>query len=176
MKERFRLWQCVIGMEETIMNRNSNGMSTGMAILITVGVLLMAGFIMDACTPKCIKSGCNNDAKKGSSYCYLHDHSSYSYKSGSSSYSGSFKSSSSSSNTKNSSTSHETSSDTTSSSKKTYSSGSSSSKKSYSSMDSYDEGYNAIYEDGDYDWDRYWSDDVYASSVDDAMEDDDWDW
>ena len=41
-------------------------------------------------------------------------------------------------------------------------------------MDSYDDGYNAIYEDGDYDWDRYWSDDDYAAGVDDAMEDEDW--
>ena len=176
MKERFRLWQCMIGMEEAIMNRNSNGMSTGMAILCTIVILFFIGWIIQLGTPKCIKSGCSNDAKKGSSYCYLHDYSTYSYKSGNSSYGGSSKSSSSSSNTKNSSASHETSSDTTSSSKKTYSSGSSSSKKSYSSMDSYDEGYNAIYEDGDYDWDRYWSDDDYASGVDDAMEDDDWDW
>ena len=41
-------------------------------------------------------------------------------------------------------------------------------------MDSYDDGYNAIYEDDDYDWDRYRSDDDYASGVDDAMEDEDW--
>ena len=41
-------------------------------------------------------------------------------------------------------------------------------------MDSYDGGYNAIYEDDDYDWDCYWSDDDYASGVDDAMEDEDW--
>ena len=41
-------------------------------------------------------------------------------------------------------------------------------------MDSYDDGYNAIYEDDDYDWDRYQSDDDYAAGVDDAMEDEDW--
>ena len=41
-------------------------------------------------------------------------------------------------------------------------------------MDSYDDGYNAIYEDDDYDWDRYWSDDDYAAGVDDAMEDEAW--
>ena len=41
-------------------------------------------------------------------------------------------------------------------------------------MDSYDDGYNVIYEDDDYDWDRYGSDDDYASGVDDAMEDEDW--
>ena len=30
------------------------------------------------------------------------------------------------------------------------------------------------YEDDDYDWDHYWSDDGYAAGVDDAMEDEDW--
>ena len=96
------------------------------------------------------------------------------YKS-STSYSGNSKSSGSSSTTKSNNTSSgEKSSGTTSNSKKTNSSGSSSSKKNYSSMDSYDDGYNAIYEDGDYDWDRYWSDDDYAAGVDDAMEDEDW--
>ena len=133
------------------MNRNSNGMSTGMALLCTLGILLFIGWMIDLGTPKCIKSGCNNDAKEGSSYCYLHDNSTYRYKSRTS-YSGSSKSSGSS----------------------TKSSGSSSSKKNYSSVDSYDDGYNAIYEDDDYDWDRYWSDDDYASGVDDAMEDEDW--
>ena len=124
-------------------NANANGMSTGMAILCTLGILLFIGWLIDLGTPKCIKSGCDNDAKEGSSYCYLHDNSTYRYKS-STSYSGSSKSSGSSS------------------------------KKNQSSMDSYDDGYNAIYEDDDYDWDRYWSDDDYASGVDDAMEDEDW--
>ena len=41
-------------------------------------------------------------------------------------------------------------------------------------MDSYDDGYNDIYEDDNYDWDRYENDDVYAAGVDDAMEDEDW--
>ena len=50
----------------------------------------------------------------------------------------------------------------------------SSSKKRYSSSDSYDDGYNAIYDDDDYDWDRYRRDDDYAAGVDDAMEDEDW--
>ena len=53
-------------------------------------------------------------------------------------------------------------------------SGSSSSKKTTTSsggLDSYDAGYDDIYMDGDYDYDRYDSDDDYASGVDDAMED-----
>lgn len=59
----------------------------------------------------------------------------------------------------------------TSSNKNTYSYSSSSSKKNHSSMNSYDDGYNAIYEDDDYDWERYQSDDDYAAGVEDAMED-----
>ena len=142
------------------MNRNSNGMSTGMALLCTLGILLFIGWMIDLGTPKCIKSGCDNDAKDGSSYCYLHDNSTYRYKS-STSYSESSNSSGSSSTIKSSNTS---------SGEKS----SSSSKKNQSSMDSYDDGYNAIYEDDDYDWDHYWSDDGYAAGVDDAMEDEDW--
>ena len=69
------------------MNRNLNGMSTGMALLCTPGIILFIGWMIEIGTPKCIKSGCDNDAREGSSYCYLHDNSSYRYKSsGSSSY------------------------------------------------------------------------------------------
>ena len=41
----------------------------------------------------------------------------------------------------------------------------------YDSHTSYDDGYNDIYDDADYDWDRYQEDDDYASGVDDAMDD-----
>ena len=134
------------------MNRKSDGMSTGMAILCTIGVLLFIGWLIDLGTPKCIKSGCDNDAREGSNYCYLHSSSSYRYTSKTTSYNKSTGKSGSSS----------------------YNTSSSSSKKSNSSANSYDDGYNAVYEDDDYDWDRYWSDDDYASGVDDAMEDEDW--
>lgn len=40
----------------------------------------------------------------------------------------------------------------------------------YDSHTSYDDGYNDIYDDADYDWDRYQEDDDYASGVDDAMD------
>lgn len=49
-------------------------------------------------------------------------------------------------------------------------SGSSGSAK-YRTQDSYDDGYEAVYDDDDYDVDRYSEDDDYASGVDDAMED-----
>lgn len=160
------------------MNQNSNGMSTGMAIICTIGIMLFIGLIIDLNTPKCIKSGCDNDAKDGSSYCYLHDDSFYRYKGSSTTYSSSTSSSGSLSSAKSNSTpSSGKNSGTSSSSKKSYSSGVSnnhSSKKKNSSTDSYDDGYNAIYEDDDYDWDRYRSDDDYAAGVDDAMEDEEW--
>ena len=118
----------------------------------------------------CIKSGCDRDCSDGSFYCFLHKPSSsskkYNTNSGSgSSGSSSYKPSSSSSSSSGSSNKP---------------SSSSSSSSAYDSHKDYDDGYNDIYEDGDYDWDRYYEDDDYASGVDDAMDDcedefgDDW--
>ena len=159
------------------MSNNSNGMSTGMALFCTVVIICFIGWIGSLCTPKCKEIGCDNDAKEGSSYCYLHSNSYYRNKSYSSSYSGSsssYGSSGSSTNKSSNTYSGGKSSSSTSSSKSTYSSTSSSTKKKSSSMDSYDDGYDAIYEDDDYDMDRYMSDDDYAAGVDDAMEDEEW--
>ena len=47
---------------------------------------------------------------------------------------------------------------------------------SSSSYDSYDEGYDDIYMNGDYDYDRYDSDYDYAAGVDDAMDEDYEEW
>ncbi len=59
-----------------------------------------------------------------------------------------------------------------STSKKNYSySGNSSDKTKKSPYQAYDDGYEAVYEDDDYDTDRYNSDDDYASGVDDALDD-----
>ena len=55
-------------------------------------------------------------------------------------------------------------------------SGSSSSSYKSSPYDSYDKGYDDIYMDGDYDWDRYNSDPDYADGVDDAMDEFDEEW
>ncbi|WP_283230525.1 hypothetical protein [Fusibacillus kribbianus] len=41
-------------------------------------------------------------------------------------------------------------------------------------LDSYDDGYEDIYENGDYDWDRYQTDFDYADGVDEAIEDDEY--
>lgn len=150
------------------MNRRNDGSSI-IAVFVVIGFLLLIGWIMDASTAKCIKAGCKNDQSPNSSYCYLHKpytgHSSYKSKSSSSSTS-----TSGSSSTGNKSTSSGT----------TYSGKTSSSNKSYgtskksSSYSSYDDGYDAVYDDDDYDDDRYWSDPDYADGVDDAMDELDW--
>lgn len=138
------------------MSKRNDG-SGVLATIIVIGIFLFIGLIMDASTPKCIKSGCDNDQAEGSSYCYLHKlySGSSSYKSKSSSYSNS----SGSNSSKSSSTSN-----------KTTSSSSSKSKYSSNSYSSYDDGYEDVYENEDYDWDRYYSDDDYADGVDDAMD------
>ena len=148
------------------MNRKmSNGEALACKVVVMFVFLLIATFINEATTPRCIKSGCDNEQASGSSYCYLH-------KLYSSSYSSGHKSSTSSSSSKSSSSS--SSSSTKSSTSTTKKSNSSSSKKSSSSYSSYDDGYDDVYEDDDYDWDRYWSDDDYADGVNDAMDELDW--
>lgn len=137
------------------MSKRNDG-SGVLATIIVIGFFLFIGLIMDASTPTCIKSGCDNDQAEGSSYCYLHKlySGSSSYKSKSSSYSNSGGSGSS---------------------KSSSSSSSSGKSKSYSSShSSYDDGYEDVYENDDYDWDRYYSDDDYADGVDDAMGELDW--
>ncbi len=51
-----------------------------------------------------------------------------------------------------------------------------SSTSSRSTANAYDEGYNAVDEDGDYDENRYKTDDDYARGVDDAIDDNEDDW
>jgi hypothetical protein len=53
---------------------------------------------------------------------------------------------------------------------------SSSKKKTVYDQDSYDAGYEDVYLDYDYDEERYRTDDDYARGVDDAMDDEGWDW
>lgn len=97
-------------------------------------------------------SGCNSKRVSGSDYCSIHSFSKNSTTTKSSKpYSSTTKKS------------------TTTPAPKSYSSTSKKSKVTY--YDSYDDGYDSVYEDDDYDWDRYWEDDDYARGVDDAMED-----
>jgi hypothetical protein len=137
------------------MKNNSFG-TTLAAVICVVGVLVLIGWIGDASTPKCIKSGCDNERASGSSYCYLHKP-----------YSGS--TSKKSSNTSHTGSTSSQSSST--SSKKSTETKSSTSSRGY---DSYDEGYEAVYDDDDYDLDRYYEDSDYADGVDDAMDEMDW--
>ena len=141
---------------------------------MTLGIMLVIGMIISAGEPKCSMSRCDNDAKEGSRYCYLHDLSYRSY--GNPDYNEVYRNSQNrrnNSTTSSSSTSTQSNATTGSGSRSSSSSTSTSSKK-YSSYDSYDEGYEDVYEDEDYDWDRYYSDDDYASGVDDAMDELDW--
>lgn len=153
------------------MNNNSNEISTGAALLLTLGIMLVIGMIISAFEPKCSLSGCNKEVTEGSRYCLLHDLSYRSY--GNPDYNEVYRNSQkrrNDSTTSGSTTS--TQSNTNTSSKRSNSA--STSKKSYSFYDFYDEGYEDVYENEDYDWDRYYSDDDYASGVDDAMDELDW--
>lgn len=143
--------------------------------LVIVGFLYMIGSIVEACEPKCSKSGCDNKRASGSSYCYLHkpsstshSSSSYSSKSSRSSSKGSLSNSSSTSSYSDKSTTTNTPSYNSSTKKST------TTKKS--TYDSYDEGYDDIYMDEDYDDDRYYRDSEYADGVDDAMDESGEDW
>ena len=156
------------------MKNNSFGQGL-IAIFVIVGVLFIIGSIGEASEPKCIKAGCDNKQASGNGYCYLHKPYTGS---GSSSHSNSSYSSKSSS----SSSVRSTSSSSSSYSKKTTTNSSygSSTKKSSTSKknsyDSYDDGYDDIYMDGDYDYDRYDRDSDYADGVDDAMDEFGEDW
>ena len=156
------------------MKKNSFGQ--GLAIfLVIIGVLFVIGSIGEASEPKCIKAGCDNKQASGSSYCYLHKpYSGSSSSHSNSSYSNKSSSSSSSSSNNNKSTAGSNASSYNSSTKKS-STGTSSSKKS-NTYASYDDGYDDIYMDGDYDYDRYDRDSDYADGVDDAMDEFDEDW
>ena len=156
------------------MKKNSFGQ--GLAVfLVVIGIFYIIGAISEASEPKCIKSGCDNKQATNSSYCYLHKpYTGSSSSHSSSSYSNKSTSSSSSSSYNNKSTARSNTSSYNSSAKKR-STGTSSSKKS-NTYDSYDDGYDDIYMDGDYDYDRYDRDSDYADGVDDAMDEFDEDW
>lgn len=55
---------------------SSNGcegcISTVLAIIVFVIFFGFIGMLMESCDAKCIKSGCDNEQRDGSSYCWLH--------------------------------------------------------------------------------------------------------
>lgn len=128
------------------------------AICIMSGI----GAIIEANKPKCIEIGCDNKQASDSCYCYLHKM-----------YKGGSYSDSSSSYSKKSSSSSPSSSSSSSSGKSSMVGSGSSSGSSYKS---YDEGYDDIYLDDDYDEERYKTDRDYADGVDDAMDEFEEDW
>lgn len=156
-----------------------NSFVQGLAIFFVImGALFVIGSIGEASEPKCIKAGYDNKQTSGSSYCYLHKPytgSSTSYSS--SSYSNKSSGSTSKSSTSSSGSSSSYNSKSNSINKSSYSSGTKKStttkKRAY---DSYDDGYDDIYMDGDYDYDRYDRDSDYADGVDDAMNEYGEDW
>ena len=155
------------------MKKNSFGQ--GLTVfLVVIGIFYIIGAISEASEPKCIKSGCDNKQATNSSYCYLHKpYTGSSSSHSSSSYSNKSSSSSSSSSHNNKSTAGSNASSYSSTKKS--STGTSSSKKS-NTYNSYDDGYDDIYMDGDYDYDRYDRDSDYADGVDDAMDEFEEDW
>lgn len=137
----------------------------GEPVIMIFGVLFVLYFIgavIGALEPRCSKVGCDNYRAGDSSYCYEHKpiytHKYTSGKSYGSSSSGS--SYGSGSTTKRKST-------------YSYSSGKSSRKNS-DPYDSYDDGYDDVIDEGDYDDERYDRDSDYADGVDEAMEEEDW--
>lgn len=146
------------------MKNNSSGLNV-YGILALIGfIALLVVAVSDTNKPKCKEPGCDYERAKGSSYCYIHkpnvsNKSSYKI----SSYS-----------------SKSTSSYTKTYSKPTYNSYNSKSNtssnyyyfnSSKSTYDAYDDGYDDIYMDEDYDYERYDRDSEYAAGVDDAMDD-----
>ena len=154
------------------MRKNSFGQGLTIFFVI-IGVLFVIGSIGEASEPKCIKAGCDNKQASGSSYCYLHKP----YTGSSTSHRSSSYSNKSSGSTSKSSTSSNYSNKSNSTNKSSYSSGiKKNTTTSRSTYDSYDDGYDDIYMDGDYDYDRYDRDSDYADGVEDAMDELGEDW
>ena len=146
------------------MKKNSFGQGLAV-VLVVIGIFYIIGAISEASEPKCIKSGCDNKQATNSSYCYLHKpYSGSSSSHSNSSYYNKSSSSSSSSSHNNKSTAGSNASSYNSSTKKS------------NTYDSYDDGYDDIYMDGDYDYNRYDRDSDYADGVDDAMDEFEEDW
>lgn len=162
------------------MRKNSFGQ--GLAILFVVaGILYAIGSIEAAREPKCIEAGCDNKQASGSCYCYLHKpytgcSSGTSTSSSSSSYSGKSSSGSTSQSSTSSSGSSSSSYNSKSHTNDITSYSSDTKKGTTTKKSTYDDGYDDIYMDGDYDYDRYDRDSDYADGVDDAMDEDEEDW
>ena len=149
------------------MNGNSNGISSGAAVVLMILTALLIGWIISLFQPRCAVSGCDNKPADGSKYCIMHDMSNRYY--GTPDYNEETKTSTEKNSTYSSGSGAVGA--KSSATAKPYSSPSA--KKSYGSDsygDGYNDGYDDVYSDGEPDWDRYDSDDDYALGADDAME------
>lgn len=170
---------------------NKRNMSTVGAGFYTIGVIFVILVILAALgvgdEPKCAHYNCDREVTHEGDYCYMHDSDSYQSNgikkstSSGSSYNG-YNGNSTSGSNYNSYDGNSTSGSNYNSAgsyslSNSNNTSSSSNNKKYNSNNSYDDGYDDVYMDDDYDLDRYWEDDDYASGVDDALEDmDDGDW
>ena len=164
----------------TDMKRVSFGEGVVM-FLVFIGVFYFIGAIIGAYESQCIKTGCNNKQAGNSAYCYVHKPARTKSSYGNSPHSGGSKSLYGTSKSSNYSSEKGTTTNSSygnkaksSSTKKNTTTKNSNSKKS--TYEAYDDGYDDIYMDEDYDYDRYNRDSDYADGVDDAMDEfgDDW--
>ncbi len=151
------------------MKNDSKGIVAGVVFVICF-LLVLA--IIGSSGPKCSMSGCDKDQKEGSRYCYLHDMSYRSY--GNPDYNAVYENAQKRRESKTTSYSSGSSTSGSPSGTSKTNKSTTTKKKTYSTYDSYDAGYEDVYENDDYDWDRYYSDDDYADGVDDAMDELDW--
>ncbi len=165
-------------------------------IVVVLVCFTYSGLVSDLVIPKCEVEECNNIRERGRIYCSMHKivddkeeanesivtpnsstSSTPSTSSSSSSYKPSSSYSSGSSYQPSSNSSYSSGSSYQPSSSSSYSGSSSYSSGSYSKpskLRSYDDGYDDVWDNDDYDEDRYDSDPAYARGVDDAMDDLDW--
>ena len=141
-------------------------------VTIILAILLNSISAFAYSSSRCAESGCKNYASSSSRYCAYHVHAKTtcyvagceSSRPNNSIYCRSHSYLKGSNYKPSNSVSHKT----------TYNKPTTQSKKKYI-HDSYDDGYEAVSLDGDYDDDRYRRDSSYALGVDDAMDDEDWD-
>lgn len=173
--------------------KKDNYDALAMAIAVAVGCLILLFVMVGTTTPRCIESNCNKKQVDGSGYCEEHqpkdEEELDDYEDVSTPTSDADEEEESEDVSDNPSSSTESASSEISHAGGTLPSGSSGTSysgtpsykgnsngtgKKPSPYQSYDDGYDAIYDDGDYDSDRYRNDPDYASGVDDAMDELDW--
>ena len=150
------------------MGKSSRG-SRIAASLAALGILCVIASIDGTVELKCVRYGCDNKREPNSSYCYLHDP----HNKKNSSQNNSSDSNKPTTESENRSINTKTTETPKTAKKRSVGTGNT---KKRSSYDSYDDGYDDIYMDGEYDYDRYDSDSDYADGVDDAMDESGEDW